>query len=67
MSGTAPRAGTRARPAGARDQADRPRGAKGVLADAAQILLGVTLSCCLGLIALMALGGAIVLAMYLAK
>jgi hypothetical protein len=48
-------------------QADRPRGAKGVLADAAQILLGVTLSCCLGLIALMALGGAIVLVMYLAK
>lgn len=67
MSGAAPRAGTRARPARDRGQADQPRGANGAPVAAAQILLGMTLSCCLGLIAPMALGGAIVLVMYLAK
>lgn len=67
MSGTAPRAGTRARPAHPHSQSERPRGAKGVLIDGAQILLGVTLSCCLAVIAMAVFGGAIVLVMYLAK
>lgn len=69
MSGAAPRAGTRTRPARTqgRDQRDSPRGATRVLVDAAQILLGMTLSCCLALVALMALGGLIVLVIYLTR
>lgn len=38
-----------------------------MLIDASQILLGVTLSCCLGLLAFAALAGAVVLVIYLTK
>ncbi|MBS2965914.1 hypothetical protein KGA66_22910 [Actinocrinis puniceicyclus] len=55
---------TSARPRSRRDRSDRPGG---VLLAAAQILLGLTLSCLLAVLCVAALGAIIVVIIYLTK
>lgn len=65
----APAPRTRTRPAPPRSQRrdTRPRGAGGILVDAAQILLGATLSCLLAALSMIALGAVILLIIYLTR
>lgn len=59
---TAPHVG-----ASGQHHASRPRRRGGVLVDAAQILLGVTFSCLLSLIGILALGAMVAVVVYLSR
>jgi len=69
MTGTPPRSRPRARPRGARSSRtrDRERGSLNPFVAAAQILLGVSLSCLIGMLGVLALAAIVILALYLAK
>lgn len=64
---TAPRARSRATPARTHSRDDRAGASGGLLIAAAQILLGATLSCLLAVLSIAALGGIIVLIIYLTR
>jgi hypothetical protein len=69
MTGTAPRSRPRAHTQGARSSGsrNRERGSLNPFMAAAQILLGVSLSCLIGMLGLLALAAVVILAVYLAK
>jgi len=66
---TAPprRARPRATPARTHDRSDVSGGSGGLLVAAAQILLGATLSCLLAILSIAALGGIIILIIYVTR
>jgi hypothetical protein len=69
MTGTPPRSRPRehARGGGSSRTRDRERGSLNPFVAAAQILLGVGLSCLIGMLGLLALAAVVILALYLAK
>jgi hypothetical protein len=69
MTGTAPRSRPRAHTQGARSSRtrDSERGSPNPIVAAAQILLGVSLSCLIGMLGVLVLAAIVILAVYLAK
>jgi hypothetical protein len=69
MTDTPPRSRPRERARGARSSRtrDRERGSPNPFVAAAQILLGVCLSCLIGMFGVLALAAVVILAVYLAK
>jgi len=69
MSGTrsAPRARDRGKPASSTSRDDLPHTPAHLVKDAAQILLGIMLSCLSGMLCFMALGVAVALAVYMSR